>query len=164
MDIPASEHPLPTVNLDPPSTEISPPQDFNQSRKPLMPLQPTLEQLTSELTQSVKQNEAHVKLISKIHEENRELELQIKNMEDIDKTVSTSQRDRQVRHALLKAQARKLKYKQSVPSKSEAATDAALPPSLCYLLLCTSGTWYSFSLGECWSPFCHYFWVQYFVY
>ena len=29
MDIPASEDPLSTVDLDPPSTEISPPWDFN---------------------------------------------------------------------------------------------------------------------------------------
>ena len=73
-----------------------------------------------------KQNEAHVKLISELHEENRELRLQIKNMEDIHETISISQRDRQVRHALLKAHARKLKYKKS---KSEVVADAALPPS-----------------------------------
>ena len=42
-DIPASEDRLPTVDLDPPSTEISPPWYFNQSPEPLMPLQPTLE-------------------------------------------------------------------------------------------------------------------------
>ena len=71
--------------------------------KPLTPPHPTLEQLTSELTQSAKKNEAHVKLISELHEENRELRLQIKNMKDIHKTMSMSQRDHQVRHALLKA-------------------------------------------------------------
>ena len=94
MDIPKSEYPLPTVNLDPPSTEITPPWDFNQSPEPLTPLHPTLEQSTSELTQSAKQNEAHVKLISELHEENRELRLQIKNMEDLHKTISISQRHR----------------------------------------------------------------------
>ena len=73
MDIPASKDPLPTVNLDPPSTEISRPQDFNQSLEPLTPPQPTLEQLTSNLTQSMNKNEAHVKLISELHEENIEL-------------------------------------------------------------------------------------------
>ena len=56
--------------------------------------QPTLDQLNSNLTQSMKQNEAHVKLISELREENRELRLQIKNMEDLHKTISISQRDR----------------------------------------------------------------------
>ena len=94
-----------------------------------MPQHPTLEQLTSKLTQLGKKNEAHVKLISELCEENREPRLQIRNMGDLHKTVSISQRDWQARHSLLKAQARNLKYKQSVPSKSEVATDAALPPS-----------------------------------
>ena len=129
MDIPKSEVPLPTFHLNPPSTEIIPRWDFNYFLEPLTPSQPTLEQLTSELTQSAKQNEAHVKLISELREENRELQLQIKNMEDLHKTISISQRDRQVRHALLKAQVRKLKYKKSVPSKSEVAADTTLPPS-----------------------------------
>ena len=77
----------------------------------------------------MKQNEGHAKLISELREENRELWLQIKNMEDLHKTISLSQRDRKARHALLKAQERKLKYKQYVPSKSEVAADTALPPS-----------------------------------
>ena len=109
MDIPASiqdispEDPLPTVDLDLPSTEISPPRDFNQSPEPFTPPQPTLDQLNSELTQSTKHNETHVKLISELREENRELWLQIKNMEDLHKTISLSQRNRKTRLALLKA-------------------------------------------------------------
>ena len=78
----------------------------------------------------MKQNEGHAKLISELREENRELWLQIKNMENLHKTISTSLRDQQARHALLKAQSRKLKYKKSVPSKSEEAANVALPPSL----------------------------------
>ena len=99
MDIPTSiqninpEDPLPTVDLDSPSTEMSPPRDFNQSPEPCTPPQRTLAQLNFELTQSTKQNEAHVKLILELREENRELQLQIKNMEDLHKTVSISQRD-----------------------------------------------------------------------
>ena len=85
---------------------------INQSPEPSMPPQPTLDQLTHDLAQSMKQNEAHVKLIADLHEENRELRLQIKNMEDLHKTISLSQRNRQVRHALLKSQAKKLKFKQ----------------------------------------------------
>ena len=129
------ENPLPTIDLDQPSIEMSPPRDFNQSLEPCTPPQPTLDQLNSELTQSTKQNEAHVKLISELREENKELRLQIKNMEDLHKTVSILQRDLQAMHALLKAQARKLKYKKSVSSKSKAAVNAALPPSSGYLLL-----------------------------
>ena len=79
MDILASdqdikpEEPIPTIDLDPPSMEMSPPRDFNQSPDPSTPPPPTLNQLTFELTQSTKQNEAHVKLISELHEEKREL-------------------------------------------------------------------------------------------
>ena len=81
MDIPASiqniipEDPIPIVDLDPPSTEMSPPSDFNPSPEALTPPRPTLDQLTYELTQSTKQNEAHVKLISELREENREFRL-----------------------------------------------------------------------------------------
>ena len=77
----------------------------------------------------MKQNEGHAKLISELREENRELRLEIKNMEDLHKTVSISQRDRQARRDILKDEAKKLKFKQSVSSKLEAAGDAALPPS-----------------------------------
>ena len=99
MDILASdqdispEDPLPTVNLDPPSIEISAPWDCNESPEPCTPLQPTLSQLTSKLTQSTKQNEVHVKLISELREENKQLWIQIKNMEDLHKTIRLSQRD-----------------------------------------------------------------------
>ena len=56
MEIPTSvqdispENPLPTIDLDPPSIEMSPPWDFKQSPEPSMPPQPTLDQLTYELT------------------------------------------------------------------------------------------------------------------
>ena len=98
MDIPTfdqdinPEEPLPIVDLHPPSMEISPPQDSNQSLEPSMPLQPTLDQLTSDLTQSTKQNEGYVNLISELQEEHKELWLQIKSMEELHKTVSLSQR------------------------------------------------------------------------
>ena len=135
MDIPASiqhispQDPLPIIDLDLPSTNMIPAWDFNQSPELCTPPQETLDQLTSNLTQSTKQNEAHVKLISELCEENRELRLQIKNMEYLPKTVSVSHMDRQARRALLKAQDKKFKFKQSVSSMLKAAADAALPPS-----------------------------------
>ena len=109
MDIPASDQdispkePLPTIYLDLPSTGMSPPWDFNQYLDPSTPQHPTLDQLTFELTQSTKKNEVYVKLISELRKENKELRLQIKNMEDLHKTVSLSQRDRQAKRALFKA-------------------------------------------------------------
>ena len=112
MEIPTSvqdispEEPLPTIDLDPPSMEMSPPWDFNQSRESSMPPHPTLYQLNSELTQSTKQNEVYVKLISQLQEENKELRLQIKNMEDLHKIVSLSQRNKKEMCSLLKVQAR----------------------------------------------------------
>ena len=77
----------------------------------------------------MKKNEGYVKLISMLQKENKEFRLQIKNMEDLHKTVSLSQRDRKSRCALLKAQARKLKFKQSTSSKSEEDVDTTSPPS-----------------------------------
>ena len=62
--------------------EENPPRDCNQSPKPCQPLQPIVEQLTSELTQSTQQNEVHVKLISELREEKKMLQLQIKTMKD----------------------------------------------------------------------------------
>ena len=53
QDISPQDH-LPTVDLDPSSIEMSPPRDFNQSLEPCTPPEPTLYQLTSELTQSIK--------------------------------------------------------------------------------------------------------------
>ena len=75
------------------------------------------------------QNERYVKLISDLREENKELQLQIKNIEDLHKTVILSQRDQEARCALLKAQVRKLNFKPSASSKSERAANIALPPS-----------------------------------
>ena len=77
MDIHASvqdinpEDPLPTVNLDLSSMKMSHLQDFNQSPNPCTPPQETLNQLTHNMAQSRKQNEAHVKLIADLREENR---------------------------------------------------------------------------------------------
>ena len=77
-----------------------------------------------------KQNEVHVKLISKLREENTLLRLYIKAMEDLHKTISTTQRDQHTRHALLKAQARKLNYKPPTSStRSKEAASTTLPAS-----------------------------------
>ena len=94
---------VPDADVEVSTKEENPLRDCNQSPKPCQPPQPTVEQLTSELTQSTNQNEAYVKLISELQEENKMLQLQIKTMEDIHKTISTSQRDQHERCALLKA-------------------------------------------------------------
>ena len=94
-----------------------------------MPQQPTIDQLTYDLTQSTKKNEGYVKLISDLREENKELRLQVKNIEELHKTVSLSQRKQQERHTLLKAWAKKLKFKSPASSKSKAATNTTLPSS-----------------------------------
>ena len=86
QDISPEEH-GPTVDLDPPSREMSPPQD---SKQPAEQSTPAIDQLTYDLAQSTKKNEAYVKLIADLHEENKELRLQIKNMEDLHHTISTS--------------------------------------------------------------------------
>ena len=101
QDIIIEEH-IPTIYLDSALGKMSSPWNSNQSPEPSTPLQPKLYQLTSKLTQSMKQNEGYVKLIWDLWEDNKELWLHIKNMEDLHKTVSLSQRDWQERRGLLK--------------------------------------------------------------
>ena len=81
------------VDVEVMTKEEIPLRDYNQSPEPCQPWQPKVEQLTFELTQSTQQNEAHVKLISELQEENKLLRLQIKAMEDLHKTVNKTQRD-----------------------------------------------------------------------
>ena len=102
QDISPEEN-IPTIDLDPPSREVIPPRDSKQSAEPSTPHQPTIEQLTQELAQSIKRNEGYVKLIAGLQEENKELWLQVKNIEELHRTISLSQRNQQERCTLLKA-------------------------------------------------------------
>ena len=54
------------VDFEVPTKEENPLWDRNQSPEPSQPPKLTVEQLTSELTQSMNQNEAYVKIISKL--------------------------------------------------------------------------------------------------
>ena len=59
---------VPNADVELSSKEENPLRDYNQSLEPCQPPQPIVEQLTFELTQSTKQNESYVKLISKLQE------------------------------------------------------------------------------------------------
>ena len=81
-------------------------------------------------------------------------------MEDLHKTITLSQRDRQARHSLLKAHAKKLKFKQFVSSKSEVAADTALPPSSWYILLWPVGPGILLIWGNVGPHFVTIFWFN----
>ena len=68
-------------------------------------------------------------MIAELRDENKELRLQVKNIEELHKAVILSQRTQQERRVLLKAQAKRLKFKSPASSKLKATIKAALPSS-----------------------------------
>ena len=53
-----------------------------------MPHQPTIDKLNQELAQSTKRNEGYFKLIVELRDENKDLRLQVKNIEELHKAVN----------------------------------------------------------------------------
>ena len=110
--------------------ELSLPQDSKCPVEPSTPHQPTVDQLTQELAWSTSRNEEYVKIIDNLRQENKEMRIQVKAVEDLNKAITSSHDSRQERHIVLKTQARKLKFKSLVSSaKLKAIVDAALPSS-----------------------------------
>ena len=72
-----------SIDLEIPSRELSPPPDPKQPAEPSTPNQPTIGQLTQELAQSMSRNEEYAKLIAEIWQENKDLHLQVKAVEDL---------------------------------------------------------------------------------
>ena len=71
----SSDRHIPSVDINPPSREMSPPQESEQPAEPSTPHQPTVDQLTQELAKSVSRNEEYVKIIASLREENKDLRL-----------------------------------------------------------------------------------------
>ena len=72
----------------------------------------------------------HAKIIADLRQENKELHLQVRNIQDLKKDVTSSHESREERHTVLKAQARNLKFKSHVSSaKLNASVDGASPYS-----------------------------------
>ena len=83
-------------------------------------------QLTQELAKLVSWNKEYVKIIASVQEENKDLCLQFKTIEELNKAINVSHRSQQERHAILKSQAQKLKFKTPISStKSKAVANAA---------------------------------------
>ena len=82
------------------------------------------------MAQSASRNEEYAKLITEIWQENKDLRLQVKVVEDLNKDINSSHNNRYERRAVLKSQAKKLKFKSPVSSvKSKAAANTAQPSS-----------------------------------
>ena len=70
------------------------------------------------------------KLIAELWQENKDLHLQLKVVEDLNKAINSSHNTQQERRVVLKSQAKKLKFKSPVSSsKSKLATNMAQPSS-----------------------------------
>ena len=71
---------------------MSPPQESEQHAEPSSPHQLTVDQLTQELAKSVSRNEEYVKIIASLREENKDLRLQVKTIEEMNKAINLSHR------------------------------------------------------------------------
>ena len=79
---------------------------------------------------SIRWNEEYAKLIEKLWQENKDLHLQVKVVKGLNKAINLSNKSQQERHAILKYQAKNLKFKSNASSsKSKAAANAAQPSS-----------------------------------
>ena len=120
---------IPSVDIDPLSREMSPPQDFEQPVDPSTLHNPMVDQLTQELTQSVSRNEEYVNITASLQQENKDLCLEVKTIEDLNK-INLSHRSQQERCAILKSQAQKLKFKTPASStKSKVVANTTQPSS-----------------------------------
>ena len=79
-----------SVDLEIPSRELSPPPDPKKPIETFTPNQPKLDQLTQELAQSACRNEKYVKLIADLPKENKDLRMQVKAIEDLNKAINLS--------------------------------------------------------------------------
>ena len=67
-------------------------------------------------------------MIADLCQENKDLRIQVKDVEDLNKAIPSSRDSRQERKNILKAQARKLKFKSLVSfNKSKAVANTTQP-------------------------------------
>ena len=150
------ERKIPSVDVETPSMELSLLPKSKQPTEPSTPHQPTIDLLTQELAWLASRNEEYTKIIADLWQDNKELRIQFRIVEDLNNAITSLHDSWQERHAVLKEQAKNLKFKSHVSSaKSKAAANATFPSSYLHFLL--RGTWHLSGLGECWSRFCHYY-------
>ena len=88
------ERQIPFVEFEIPSRELSLPLDPKQPTEPSTPNQPTIGQLTQELAELVSRNEEYAKLIGELWQQNKDLYLQVKDVEDLNKAINLSHNTR----------------------------------------------------------------------
>ena len=74
-------------------------------------------------------NQEYAKLIVELRQENKDLRLQVKVVEHLNKAINSSHNTRQERCAVLKSQAKNLKFKSFVSSSKSKATAKTTEPS-----------------------------------
>ena len=79
---------IPSIDLDLPSREMSPPQESEQPAEPSTPHQLMVDQLNQDLAQLVSQNEEYAKIIASLSQENNFLRLQVKTIEQLNKDIN----------------------------------------------------------------------------
>ena len=83
------EEQVPYIDLEKSSIELSPPQDSKFPIEPFTLNQQTIDRLTQELAQSTSQNKRYAEMIADLHQENKDLRLQVKIVEELDKSINS---------------------------------------------------------------------------
>ena len=81
---------------------MSPPQELEQPTDPSTLHHPMVDQLTQELDKSVSRNEEYVNIITSLREEKKDLCLQVKTIEELNKAINASHRSQQESRAILR--------------------------------------------------------------
>ena len=113
-----------------PCLKGSSPKKYTESfaKKPT-PLHHTMKRLTQNIAQLKIQDEKYVKLISELREENKELRLQVKSVEDLNNAKIASHISLWLRHDSLKDQFKRLSDKSTFSFKTKEVATAAQPSS-----------------------------------
>ena len=96
------EKQVPSVDLETPPRNSSPPQDSECLAEPFTPNQQTIDRLTQELAQLTRENKKYAEMIADLHKENQDLRIQVKSVEDLNKSITSSRDSHQKRHNILK--------------------------------------------------------------
>ena len=81
---------IPYVGLETPSRELSPLLESKHPTKPSTPHHPTIDQLIQELARLASCGEQYAKIYVYLRQESKELHLQVRTVEDLNKAITSS--------------------------------------------------------------------------
>ena len=88
------EEQVPSIDLEAPSRNSSSPQDYECPTNPFTLNQKIIDQLTQELAQSTSQNKKYAEMIADLRQEIKDLHIQVKAVEYLNKEITSSRDSR----------------------------------------------------------------------